>query len=233
VPGTGFSPLSWCCSSYLVAGFAGGGKEKSSVEIIDDYTLEVVNWRPITTANSPGYWSWNPVIPQHILEEYADSIPEYPNEETIGSGPFKLKEYEEEEYMWLVANEDYWGGRPYLDEVVFRYYGNPETMLMALKKGDIDTFGNEDIPVYAIEELKADPNIKVEIAKGLGLEWLSFNLHKETALQDKTVRQAIMTAIDCDRIIDMAQQDAGGDRLPGYRRGRNQKRSKNRSESKL
>jgi len=174
-----------------------------SVEIIDDYTLKVVNWRPITTTNPPGYWSWDPVIPKHILEGYAENVPEHPNEEAIGSGPFKLKEYREGEYMWMVANEDYWGGRPYLDEVVFRYYGNRETMLMALKKGEIDAFGNEDIPANALEELQADPDIEVEIVNGLHLEWLSFNLHKETALQDKTVRQAIMTAIDRDRIIDM------------------------------
>jgi peptide/nickel transport system substrate-binding protein len=174
-----------------------------SVEIIDDYTLKVVNSRPITNTNPPGYWSWDPVIPKHIFEGYEDNVPEYPNEEAIGSGPFKLKEYREGEYMWMVANEDYWDGRPYLDEVVFRYYGNRETMLMALQKGDIDAFGNEQIPAHALEDIQADPNIKVEIVDGLALEWLSFNLHKETALQDKTVRQAILTAIDRDRIIDM------------------------------
>ncbi len=174
-----------------------------SVEIIDDYTLKVVNSRPITNTNSPGYWSWDPVIPKHIFEGYEDNVPEYPNEKAIGSGPFKLKEYKEGEYMWMVANEDYWDGRPYLDEVVFRYYGNRETMLMALQKGDIDAIGNEQIPAHALEDLQADPNIEVEIVDGLKLEWLSFNLHKETALQDKTVRQAILTAIDRDRIVDM------------------------------
>ncbi|MBA7652251.1 hypothetical protein ES703_60081 [subsurface metagenome] len=64
---------------------------------------------------------------------------------------------------WLVANEDYWAGRPYLDEVVFRYYGSVEIMLMALQKGEIDAFGNEQIPVHALKEIEADPNIKVEI----------------------------------------------------------------------
>jgi len=174
-----------------------------SAEIIDDYTLKVVNSGPLTTTNAPGWWSWDPVVPKHILEDYADNVPEYPNEEAVGSGPFKLKEYKEGEYMWLVVNEDYWDGRPYLDEVVLRYYGNVETMLMALKKGDIDVFGNEAIPVQALEDVQADPNIKVEIVKGLKLGMLSFNLHKETALQDITVRKAIMTAIDRDRIVDM------------------------------
>ncbi len=106
--------------------------------------------------------------------------------------------------MWMVANEDYWGGRPYIDELVFRYYGNEETMLMALQKGEIDAFGcGTQIPVHALERIKADPNIKVEIVEGLGLEWLSFNLHKETPLQDKNVRHAILYGIDRDRLVDM------------------------------
>ncbi len=77
--------------------------------------VKFVNTRPITTVHTPIWW-WDSIIPKHIFEAYKDNIELYPNEEAIGSGPFKLKEYKPGAYMWLVANEDYWGGRPYVDE---------------------------------------------------------------------------------------------------------------------
>ncbi len=173
------------------------------IEIIDDYTVKIVNYRPITTTNTPGWWSWDPILPKHIFEPYKDDVTLYPNEEAIGSGPFKLKEFKPEEYMWLVANEDYWGGRPYLDEVVFRYYGSIDTILMALQSGEIDVITDTSIPPLRVSDLEANPDIKVEVVPGITLYWLSFNLHKDTPLQDKNVRQAIQYGVDRDRIVDM------------------------------
>jgi len=173
------------------------------VEVIDDYTAKVVNTRVLTTVNPPGWWAWDPILPKHIYEPYKDNMSSYANEDSIGSGPFKLKEFKTEEYMWLVANEDYYGGRPYVDEVVFRLYGTLETMVMALEKGEVDVFGDSSLPVPLIEEFEANPDIAVETVPGLTLYDLVFNLHKNVSLQDKNVRHAIAYGIDKDRIIDM------------------------------
>ena len=172
------------------------------IEIIDDYTLKIVNTRALTRTNAPGWWCWDPIIPKHIFEPYKDDVESYPNKEAIGSGPFKLKEFKSGQYMWLVANEDYWGGRPYLDEVVFRYYGSMDTLLMALKSGEIDV-ELPFLPASSISDLEANPDINVEPVPGLTLYWLSFNLHKDTPLQDKNVRKAIQYGVNRDRIVDM------------------------------
>jgi len=175
------------------------------VDVIDDYTVRVVNTRPITTIHPPIWW-WDSIVPKHILEPYKEDIHQYPNKEAIGSGPFKLKEYKPGEYMWLVANEDYWGERPYVDEVVFRLYGNLETMLMALQRGEIDVLGDTSLPPSALEDFEANPDIAVEMVAGLSQEWLTFNLHKDAPFQDKNVRHAILYAIDRDRIADMVYE---------------------------
>jgi len=172
------------------------------IEIIDDYTLKIVNTRALTRTNAPGWWCWDPIIPKHIFEPYKDDVGSYPNKEAIGSGPFKLKEFKSGQYMWLVANKDYWGGRPYLDEVVFRYYGSMDTLLMALKSGEIDV-ELPFLPASSISDLEANPDINVEPVPGLTLYWLSFNLHKDTPLQDKNVRKAIQYGVNRDRIVDM------------------------------
>ncbi len=174
-----------------------------STEIIDDYTLKVNSNLKVSGANPPGFWAWDPIVPKHILEDHVNEIETWENLEAIGSGPYKLKEFQPGEFMWLVANDDYYGGRPKLDEVVFKYYGNIDTMVMALQKGDIDTISDENIPPQLIDKLNSDPNITVEVVDGLTLEWISFNLHKEGPLQDINVRLAIQHAIDRDRLIDM------------------------------
>jgi len=172
------------------------------VDVIDDHTVKIVNTRPITTTHSPIWW-WDHIIPKHIYEPYKDDVQQYPNEEAIGSGPLKLKEYKSGEYMWLVANEDYWGERPYVDEVVFRKYGTLENMLMALERGEIDALGDTSLPFALVEDFESKPDIEVEVAPGIAFYDLSFNLHKDTSLRDKSVRKAIAYGIDRDRLIDM------------------------------
>ena len=172
-------------------------------EIIDDYTIKVTNTRVLTTVNPPGWWSWDAIIPKHIFEPHIGSIDSYPNEESIGSGPFKMKEFKPGEYMWLEAYEDYWGEKPYVDEVVFRLYGTLEGMLMALEQGEIDVM-DSGVPPALVEDFEANPDIAVEVVPGLTVNGLTFNLHKDTPLQDKNVRKAILYGIDRDRIIDMA-----------------------------
>jgi len=173
------------------------------IDVIDDYTLKFVNTQVLATTNTPTWWTWDPIIPKHIFEPYKDDPESYANEEAIGCGPFKLKEFRPSEYMWLVANEDYWGGRPYVDEVVFRYYSSTDTMLMALRKGEIDVLGDVSVPPVALEDMRENPDIEVEQVPGISLYFLTFNLHKDTPLRDKNVRHAIAYGIDRDRIIDM------------------------------
>jgi len=173
------------------------------IQVIDDYTIKLVHASPLTTVHFPAWWKYYPIIPKHIFEPYKDDILQYPNEEAIGTGPFKLKEFVRDQYMWLAPNEEYWGQRPYVDKVLFRYYTNLDGMLLALHSGEIDTVAGAVIPAIAIKDIQENPDINLEILPGMGLTWLSFNLHKDTPLQDKNVRHAILYGIDRQRIIDL------------------------------
>jgi len=176
--------------------------EPGSIKVIDDYAVQFTLEAPLGGSYAPFYWS--PIIPQHIWEPYKNDIPSYANDECIGSGPFKLKELEPAQYLWLVANEDYWGGRPYVDEVVFKTYGSYDAYYMAMKKGEVDMYGYDGISGLVVDEMEENENIETFISPGIGVEWLTFNLHKDGPLQDLNVRKAIMHGIDRDRNIDMA-----------------------------
>ncbi|HDI42176.1 MAG TPA: peptide ABC transporter substrate-binding protein, partial [Candidatus Bathyarchaeota archaeon] len=169
------------------------------VKVIDEYTVRLTLVNPI--SRPPMYWC--PILPKHIWEPYAEDLLEYDNKDAIGSGPFKLKEFRSEEYVLLEANEEYWGGRPYVDEVLLIAYANEEAQILALKKGDIQTIGYRGLSSpAAAEKLRGEPNIEIGEYPGLGIWWLSIDLYKEGPLQDLNVRKAIAYAINRDRIID-------------------------------
>jgi len=176
--------------------------EPGTVKVIDDYTVEFTLEQSVGARWPAAYWA--PILPKHIWEPYTDDMLSFPNDEAIGSGPFKLKEFKPAEYIWLEANEDYWGGRPYLDEVVFKTYGSDDALYMALKSGETDMIGYLGCSAVAADDFMGLEDMEVIVSPGIGLQWLSFNLYKDTPLQDLEVRKAIMHGIDRDRIIEMA-----------------------------
>jgi len=167
--------------------------------VIDDYTVQFTLETTLGGTYPPCYWV--PMFPKHIWEPYKGDMTSFTNDEAIGSGPFKLREFKPAEYIWFVANEDYWGERPYVDEVVFRVYGSDDALYMALEIGEIDMDGYDGCSALVVDSFKEGENTDVIVSPGIGVEWLSFNLHKDGPLQDLNVRKAIMHGIDKDRLI--------------------------------
>ncbi len=171
-------------------------------EVIDDYTFKVVMEYTFGMPYLPLYWL--PVLPKHIWEDYKDDMLSYANEECIGSGPYKLKEFKPGQYVWFEANEDYWGGKPGVDEIIYKIYGSQDAMTMALANGEIDMVGYTGINPLNAKDFKDKKGMKVMTAPDMNIYWINFNLHQENGIADLEVRKAIMQAIDVDRIIKMA-----------------------------
>ena len=53
----------------------------------------------------------------------------------IGAGPFQVVEWQKGKFVHLIANQNYWGGAPKIDELFFQLYTNPDTMSSDLKLG--------------------------------------------------------------------------------------------------
>ena len=176
-------------------------EEKSSIKVIDDYTVEFT-----LAAKWPGKYppaSWMPVLPKHIWMPHKRRLVNFENKKCIGSGPFKLKKFKGGEYIWMEKNKKYWGEIPAVDEVVFKSYGSQDAINMALKKGEIEFIGYNGSSPLSVEDFKKTENVDVAISPGIALVWLGFNLHKENAIQDKLVRKAILHGIDRDRLIQL------------------------------
>ena len=146
------------------------------------------------------------VLPKHVWEKYdAKAIKTYDGVSDVGSGPFVLDETKRGQFWSLKANPSYWGGAPAVDEVIFRVFNNPDAMVAALKKGEIDAA--HDIPNNSVEDLRNTPGIVVVVGEQGGFDEIGINggdgLKKpHPALLDPNVRLAVAHAIDKQTLVD-------------------------------
>jgi len=174
----------------------------TDIQVLDSYTIQFTLEYPLGGEYPPAYWL--PILPKHIFEPYKDDFMSFNNAEAIGSGPFKLREFEPGQFIWLEKFDDYSGDQPAVDDVIFKTYGTVETEYSAIKSGEIDMIGYNGIDPLAIKSFEGLEDIEVVIDPGITLDWLTFNLHQTGPISDLEVRKAIMYGIDKQRLIDLA-----------------------------
>ncbi|MBN9468315.1 MAG: ABC transporter substrate-binding protein [Bosea sp.] len=112
----------------------------------------------------------------------------------VGTGPFKFARWNRGDRLEFERNAEYWGPKPALAKAVFRFIGDPQAQVAALRAGDIDAFTNLSAP-EAIPQLKADPKLKVTLGKTEGETILAIN-NAKAPFSDIRVRQAISHVLD-------------------------------------
>jgi peptide/nickel transport system substrate-binding protein len=173
----------------------GGGTPgfgKNSTKIIDDFTVEVTpvfeNRRLIEQL----------VHPQNsILAPGTD-----PAEEPIGTGPFGFVSYKRQDSLVVERFDEYWGPKPKLDQITFRFIPDPNARRLALEAEEVDLA--LEVPRESVADLTAKGFMVMTSDPG-AYEAIYANISGEkgyTILQDVAVRQAIEYAIDRDSLVE-------------------------------
>lgn len=155
-----------------------------------------------------------PLLPSHVLGAIAfGDLPRQPfNKKPIGTGPFKVSELDARQ-VTLVRSDEFYRtkparSRPYLDKIVLRFYRDGSEALSALARGEVDGAG-------ALSSADAG---RARALKGVDL--FSLPTNDFTALflnvrparpvfRDRVVRQAIATAIDRGKVLQVAADGRG------------------------
>jgi peptide/nickel transport system substrate-binding protein len=116
----------------------------------------------------------------------------------VGTGPFAFASQKSGDSITLTANPNYWGGRPKVPGVTFRFISEPSTALSALQAGEIDW--TDSIPTQRVAQLKNDDSIKLAVTPSNDYWYLALNEAREP-WRDPRVRQAIAYAIDRKAIV--------------------------------
>ncbi len=153
------------------------------------------------------------IVPKHIYEKIsAKELRKYPATDGVGSGPYTLSEWEKGQFWRMEANPNYWGGKPTIDEVVFRVFRNPAGMVAALRQGEIDAAHN--VPSQAFQQLEGVEGIETVEGQQGGFDELALNAgdaygKPHPAVMDVRVRQAIAHAIDKETIVERVYAGIG------------------------
>lgn len=164
---------------------------------IDRYNFEVEYEKPF--ARSLVTWM-SDILPKHALEGQ-DLLNTPYLRKPLSSGPFVLKEWVQGSHIVLAANKNYFEGRPYIDEIVYRTIPDMATMFLELKAGRLDMMSLTP-QQYVLQTKGAawQKDWQKFHYLSFGYSYIGYNLSREP-FNDVRVRRALSHAINCNAII--------------------------------
>lgn len=147
-----------------------------------------------------------------IIPEHGPANPAYLRRDDpfvqrpIGTGPYRLSEVKPTGEIVLVANEDYFKGRPHIDQFVAKPFADQNIMNQALMYNSIDMMvlvNPRNIP-----ELQGDKRFRLKSYNALSYSFFGYNMRNEL-LRDKRVRKAFTLAINRNEMLSSFFNNAG------------------------
>lgn len=186
-----------------------------SITAPDDTTVVIRLTAAIPNIESQLVFQY--VLPAHVWQAHAAGAAavEFENETMIGSGPFKLLEYKQGEFVRLGANKQHFSHPPKVDEVIFQTFGSPDALVQAISTGQVDMI--TELPNTAAEKLGRTANVKVVSAAPFAPAVSDIIFNQATSescpsesactgnvgLQDRQVRLALAHATNKQQLIDV------------------------------
>lgn len=167
----------------------------TSVEVVDDYTVDIVSSAPYGPLLLTTSMVFTGVVSPTAVETFGEDYSRNP----VGTGPFEFVEWVTNDHITIEANVDYWRGRPELDRVVFRVIPEDGARMLSLRTGEVDMVLNP--PPSDLASFQADPGFEVAQADSVQVYYLGFNLEKPP-VDDVRVRRAVQHALDVPLIVE-------------------------------
>jgi peptide/nickel transport system substrate-binding protein len=183
----------------------------TKVECPDDQTMIVTT----DDQSDRVFQVYTPILPKHIYgkDDYVALGKEKFTGPLVGTGPYTLAEWKPSQFARFVRNPNYWGTQGFEDQVVIQFFKTPDTMVQALKAGELDYA--RDPNAEQLKALQTEPNIKTVVGAANGWTQLAFNTYgtgtgktipnggaSTKALQDPAFRDALGYAVDHQTLID-------------------------------
>lgn len=180
----------------------------AGINVIDDHTIRFDMEFPnglflYETTSGPAPWA---ILPQHILGSLKpEDMAKHPyfSEALVGSGPFKFVKYVPDQYLEVEANPDYHFGRPKIDRIVFNIIKSPDTIQVAMDRGEIDmpVFDGGTATTEMFKHFLETPNFKIIGTQGTTLITYFVNFRHDY-LRDERIHQAMLYALDRKKLVE-------------------------------
>ncbi len=195
-------------SEYSTVEFIKGAKayhedkadKVEGIEVKDDKTINITFEKPFASAlQKIGNLA---ILPKHIWEK--TPVENWEKEtktlhEPVGSGPYKVSDFKNGEFVKMTAFDKYHAGKPKIKNFNFKVV-NQDTAIGEITKGDIDVADISSFKQKDLDFLEKN-NIKIADYAGPNIQYMGMNLRNEQ-LKNKEVRQAIAYGVDRKGIVD-------------------------------
>jgi peptide/nickel transport system substrate-binding protein len=167
-------------------------KDVTEVQTPDDLTVVFVTKQPLAIFLDRLENRF--ILSKVAGDKYGDKLYDNP----IGTGPYKFVSYQRGGNMVFTRNDEYWGGKAAIKEIVFRKVTEDAARLAALESGQADFINN--VPDHEVARLQKHPRIRIDKIEGLRMFFLAFNTSFKP-WDNKLVRQAANYSVDAAAIV--------------------------------
>ena len=181
-----------------------GATSVSGVQVLDDKTVQFTTKEHMSMITfKSAYACYLHTMPKHVIEKFSEAeltTQDWFNHPDVVSGPYMVTDYDTDHYISYVANENYWKGAPKIEKLNIKIVDSSQ-VYAGLQSGEIDVTHHTmtNIPQEDMESIEALDNVNVVY----GSPVTNQSIFIQTAnIPDQKVRQALVYAIDRQKIVD-------------------------------
>jgi peptide/nickel transport system substrate-binding protein len=165
----------------------------AGAEKVDDYTVDLVTSQP--TAIVPSSLAFLYVFPpKYHAQVGSEGFAKKP----VGTGAWRFVSWTPGVQFKVEPNPDYWGRKPAIGEIHFRWAAEGSSRVALLETGEVHLAQN--IPPALAERIERSGTARVEAVKSIRKVFIQFNIN-EGPTKDPRVRRALNHAVDVESII--------------------------------
>ncbi|WFE74723.1 ABC transporter substrate-binding protein [Roseinatronobacter sp. S2] len=163
----------------------------------DDYTVIVrlsEPFGPLVEAMSAHI-----MLPAHLYEG-TDVVTNPANIDAVGTGPYRLENFDSGNSVTLVKNEDYWGEHGDVDRIVYQVMPDANSRNLALQSGNVDLVPTAGFQLAQKVLFENNPQFWISMVRTQPQSHLLFFNTRKPILEEADVRHALFHAIDREQI---------------------------------
>lgn len=184
-------------SSYSAESCDYGGN-LLSIEAVDESTVVFTLCNPDPAFPSKAAFSALSIFPSEYLEATGGGGAEL-FQNPIGTGPYRLDQWDLGNEIRMSRNENYWGEPAQEGTLIFRWNSEAATRLVELQAGTADGMDNPGPGDFDV--IANDPNLELLERPGTNIFYIGIN-NTVAPFDNVMVRQALAHAVDKQRIVD-------------------------------
>ena len=124
-----------------------------------------------------------------LSKEYGDDL----DNATAGTGPYKYVSWQRGGNLVLRRNDDYWGAKPQIREVIIKGVKEESARVAGLSAGQADLISN--VPIEDVDRIAKHPRVRIQKVIGFRMYFLGMNVTMKP-FDNKLLRQAINYALN-------------------------------------